>query len=318
MKTISYYLGLSVILLCPLLTYGQFDLPGNGPTLSTQPRTPAPGETYTVNLNDFSTNTTGATIEWTRDGVTIPNTTNQRTITLTAGALGETERVTARMYPSDGGVLQAQTTIIPARVAVIVEADTSIPAWYQGRAVPSAGSQLRITAIPSDGSGFAPEQYTYSWYFNNEVVNAGATRGQFQNTVTMPVGRSANVRVTVTNNEGGLVAERSVAIPAQEPEVFFYETNALRGTSQLAINGIFPLIGSEASVRAEPYFMANHTNNFLEEWSINNRVVKNPNTDQRVITMQNGGGIGNFIVEYHIRNLAELLQGVEARFNVRF
>jgi len=306
------------LLLVPSISWAQLDLPGSGPTLSVEPRVPAPGATYTVRLNDFSS-AGGGTIDWFVDGEPASGVQNLRAISLPAGNIGEETTITVRSTSVDGGVLQTTTTVTPAALAIIVEADTSVPQWYQGRAMPSIGSPVIITAIPNDGSGDAPADYTYTWRFNNDVANAGATAGQFQNTFTMPLGRFATVRVTVTDSDGTLVAERSIGIPPQAPELHFYEISALRGVSPLSIGANYNLIGSEVSIKAEPFYMTNNAATAqLREWSVNGRTIENPNTDQTTITLQNGGGQGFFAVDFHIRNLQELLQGVEKGFNVRF
>ena len=309
-----------VWLVVPSVSLAQFNDLTSGVSLEVSPQYPQPGEVVTVRLNDYTLQGNATGITWLVDGVAEPTVANQRSVQLAASDIGQTTTVTAQLTTSAGGVVSANTTIAPSSVVLIVEPQTTAPNWYQGRALPSVGSQVRVVAIPQTRDELAPEAYTYTWRLNNEVISGGAVQGQYQNVLTMPFGRSANLDVIVSNRAGTVVAQRSVVIPNQEPEVYFYELNPLRGMGRLALGDTVPLVGSEMTMRAEVFHMSTGVSesNMLYEWKVNGRTTENPSRDPQTITVQNGGGTGSFSVAFAMRSLQNLLQGAERTFNLVF
>lgn len=316
-----YFLALALVLLVswPDVTSAQFAGLNSGLSLDVSPRYPEPGEVVTVSLNDFSLQGSTNQISWAIDGVAQSAATNQRSIQFRAGDIGETTAVRATLYTSDGQVLPVSSSVTASRLTLVVEPYTTTPFWYQGRALPTVGSQVRVVALPQTGTTASADSYTYTWRLNDTVLNGGGVRGQFANVITMPYGRSATLTVDASDQNGKTVAQRSVSIPSVEAEVYFYELNPLRGLSRLAITPQTPLVGSEMTVRAEAFYVGGGTQDELEyQWKIDGRQVDNPADDPQTITFQNGGGIGNFRIDFAIRSTRNLLQGAENYFNIVF
>lgn len=316
----------SVILFIALALFGgglvapvqaQLELNQSTASLDIQPRFPEPQSTVRVELNDFALGARANTISWRVNGAVVPEVANQRTISVLMGELGETVTVTAQVQLTDGQFAQASETITPSHVAIVVEPVTRVPFWYPGRPLPSVGSEVRATAVVA-GNGGASASYT--WRLDDTVINSGGSAQSNTTRFTMPFGRGATLTVTVQDANGNSIARRSVVVPNVEPELYFYTVNPLRGQSQLAIPGRIPMVGEEMVIRAEPFHLSSNlaSNNTLFEWQVNGQMVENPDPDQLRITLRNGGGIGGFTVAFHIRNLEQLLQGVEDEFSVFF
>ena len=124
----------------------------------------------------------------------------------------------------------------------------------------------------------------------------------------------------MADKTGNVFTRKLIQVKTVEPVTVFYEDNPLRGMSRHAILDSQQLFGEEISIRAEPYYMDKNIfeANTLQEWEINGKKVTNPNTDKQNITLRAGGGTGSFTVEYHIRNLDNLLQGTRDQFRLTF
>lgn len=317
---INRLFGLTLLLGLPLVSLAQFTLPGDSIQLEASPRFPEPNQTVAVTLNDYALDTTGSTITWVINGETNTQFTNQRSISVVAGALGERQTIGVLLTHNNGQTTQATQTITPTILDLVVEANTYTPNWFIGRPVPSIGSSVRVVALPNLGIDSAPQSYNYTWRLNNAVLGGGSITGGNIQTFTLPLGRNSTLQVDVSNRSGEVIASKSIIIPHVEPQLAFYELNPLRGTQPIALGEQVPLIGAEINITAEPFYMDQtiFAQNPLIEWNINNRVIDNPNLDPQVITLQNGGGTGAFDVGFHIRNLAQLLQGAEGEFKITF
>lgn len=292
----------------------------NDVQLRVTPQYYEPNTEVTINLNDYSINTNGATIQWFVDGREMTDARNQRSLTTLVGELGETSNVRTLITLPNGSRVPAATTLQPIRVDLLVEADTLTPAFYRGRSLPSSGSLVRVTAIPFTGTATPPEQFSYTWEVGRDVISGGSQIGQNTVTFSPKFSMSVPVQVTVFDSNGVRLTSRSVTVPIRKPELHFYEVNPLRGlqTNALSQNQVFQ--GNEMQIRAEPYYInrIQDMNDFHIEWKLNGRTVTNDADDPQQITLRRQGTSGNAQLNFHIRNLNDLLQGVEDDISLRF
>lgn len=310
----------ALIVAAPDLSYAQLALPGNSAQLEVQPQFPSENQNVTVRINDYGFDTTGATITWTHNNTQKPLFENKRTYTFTTGNLGETHTIEAALTLRNGQVIPAKKVITVGDVSLIIDSDGMAPLFYKGRTLPSSGSIVQATAVPNLGYSATPESYTYTWKLNDRVLGGGPATGAYKAIFDMPISRDNYLQVDVSDAAGATVASKNILLPKAEPEVHFYVDNPLRGLSRIAVNQTLPLLGDEVSVRAEPYNLGRniYTSNLLQEWQIDGRTIENPNSDKQIITLQNGGGTGNFSILFHMRNLKRLQQGVKGSFNIQF
>lgn len=327
MKTSMYILGIIALALLFTLptTHVQAQIPGelggvNQATIDANPRFPEPGELVELNLNAYTLDTRGSSIRWFIDGVEDTSAVNERTLSVRAAGLGEVSQVTVQLSLASGLTLPITYQLVPGRVDVLIEADTLTPVFYKGRALPSIGSEVRAIAIPNFGDDVQPGEYSYRWQVDDDVLFGGSVKGKSIVTFRAPFARESFLTVDVIDPSGVTVTSESLIIPYVEPELYFYPDNPLRGMSRLAIDTQYQLLGSEIDVRAEPMYMDSTIFNQspLLEWSIDGKRVINPSEDPQSITLQNAGGSGEFNIRFHIRNLQQLLQGVEDEFTLSF
>lgn len=292
----------------------------NPSVLVLSPRYPEPNETVTATLNDYSINTNGATIQWFVGGKEVSNSENERAVEFSTGGLGSSLRVVALTTLPNGSVLKAESIIQPVRIDILIEADTRVPSFYKGRAIPATGGSVQLTALPFTGEARNPESYSYTWRVGDKVHGGGSRFGKNSINFTADFQKQILVSVDVMDTDGEMVTSESIYIPLTDPELHFYEINPLRGMAEVAMGDTFIFVGEEIKVRAEPYFIDNSlfSEKPHQEWKLNRKKVANPNSDQQEITLRRSGDSGSFNLEYHIRNLKQLLQGVKDDITINF
>jgi hypothetical protein len=292
----------------------------NPSVLVLSPQYPEPNEEVTATLNDYSVNTSGASTRWFIDGTEISDSRNERSVVFSARGLGNPLRILAVTTLSNGSILRAERTITPVRLDILIEADTRVPSFYKGRAIPATGGSVQLTALPFTGEARNPESYSYTWRVEDRVQGGGSRFGKNSISFTAEFQKQIRVSVDVIDTDGTIVTSESIYVPLADPELYFYEINPLRGMAEVAMGDRFIFVGEEIKVRAEPYFIDNalFSKSPHQEWKLNSQTVANPNSDQQEITLRRSGDSGSFTLEYHVRNLAQLLQGVKDSITIRF
>lgn len=296
------------------------EIGSSGSTFVVSPRFPEPNERVTIELNDFSINTLGASYTWFINGTELVAAKNQRSIQISAGEAGNRTEVLVRTRLANGATLETKTTIAPVRVDMLIEADTIVPAFYAGRALPSSGSTIRVTAIPFADSSRSPNTYSYTWRVGSTVVGGSSMYGKNSVTFSSGFDRNMNVSVDILDSNGSLITTERVNVPIFDPELHFYEVDPLAGLLERAIDDTYIFTNEETMFRAEPYYMdrALMANRPYTEWKLNGETIQNPSNNQQEIVLRRSGERGAFELSYHVRNLRQLLQGVEDSVEITF
>lgn len=204
-------------------------------------------------------------------------------------------------------------------VDIIIEANTTAPDWYDGRALGSVGSTVRAVAVPIINGSSAGDYY-YHWKLNNETLLNGPTANANEIFVTIPRTGNGLLSVQVQNAQGTTLASRSIQLEAATPEVHFYEINPLRGDSVRAIGSNYFLTGEEITFAAEPYFMDQDifTGSGDYAWKLANQTAPHDPDNPTQITVRSTGGSGSAKLHFGVRNTNSLLQYVSGTFTIFF
>ncbi len=290
-------------------------LPTGGISLKLEPQFPGANTPVTVSLDDYSINTAGAQILWYIDGVEQRAYTNERSMKFTTGNLGKKQVILVSINRPNTLPLSASATVRPAEVHIILEADTYVPSFYKGRALPSTESPVRAVVLVEDGTKAAPSTYTYTWAEDGTVLMGGPVKGKYSYAFQMPQFRSKYLSVSVLNATGEQVGKGYILLEATEPELRFYEESPLRGLLQREMQGPFPFIGDEMVIHGEPYFMSNpvteNTGQFI--WKVGGnksssntqapnalkleRIGQNGSTEVQLDVTTKGGAIPQFLTK---------------------
>lgn len=302
-------------------SYAQFSAPTTGPSLNIDLKTSyfKPFTKNTASLNDYSLGEQVNNIYWKVDGKTVSESTNKRSIDFTTKDVGNPTTVEVFVETGTKKTLSVKRIIEPVYLDIIVEPQTRTPAFYKGRALPTIDSSINLTAL-INGTAVTAGNYIYNWSLNDRNIEAGAVRGNYKTSAKVPINGYTVVTLSVSNLKGEQIARRNIEFAPIDPKVLFYEVNTLTGIKTVPIDKKLNLIGNSTSVRAEPYYLDLNTYNRpdLLEWKIAG--VRSPNSggNPYEVTLANQGGSGLTKVNFHVRNLTDILQGVEANFTVNY
>jgi hypothetical protein len=245
---------------------------------------------------------------------------NKNTLTTQAGSIGAVQNITAKVTLGTGAIVDVKHTVTPSRIDLLVEADTVVPPFYKARSLPSSGSTVRATALVFTKTPQPPSAFTYLWKLNGRTQNGGGIQGDATFTFTPSFEEQATLEVSVLNKSGVIVAQQSQFIPIVKPELVFYEKNPLKGQLFTALANPYVFIGDEMTMRAEGYFMSRNLlgSDVLREWNVNNTTVQSDDAEPNELTLQKEGNAASAKISFHVRNLRQLLQGVEKAITINF
>ncbi len=284
------------------------------------PEFPSPNSQVQITLDDYSVQTTGADITWYIQGTENKDFRNERSISLVTGTLGEKITVRVVLTRSNAPALSSSITIVPSVVDLILEANTYVPDFYKGRALPSTESRVRAIAVVHDNSSTPDTTYTYKWMVGDAVMFGGPVKGKNVLDFDIPHYDSGELSVEVFNSKGETLGKQSLTLPVVEPELHFYEHNPLRGLYQREVANPLTLIGEETTIYGEPYFM----NTRMREqdasfsWSINSESAEHDAETPNAITLRHVGGEGSAEIGLTIVTKGQIPQFLESAFSLFF
>lgn len=307
---------LFTVFLLPISVWAQsFGNEAEQSTLAFNPQFPEPGQRVTVSLDAYSLDLVGSSVSWFIDGTEQVAARNERSVEITAKALGETTSIAAQVRLRSGATTIVRRTLVPSYIDMIVEADTATPSGYQGRALGSIGAPMRVTAIPHFGGSLTARKLGYTWKLNNKVLFGGTLLGKQTAVFDMPSRIDSLLTVDITDQTGAIIGHKTIRLEPADPEVYFYEDNALRGLSHYAIDKELILLSNETTVQAVPFYMDLFDQEILHRWFINGVITENTDDDQTRITLQPVAA-GTSRITYKIQSLSELLRRGDASFNL--
>jgi len=294
---------------------GGLDTGGN---FRVSPTYPQPNSELTISLEIYSLSLDGASIRWSVDGVALSDSDNARTMTLTTGPFGTSQSVRATITPQNGGTVIVQETIAPSQIDMIVEADTRVPSFYKGRALPASDEPVSITAIPHIPGYINTSGLMYKWTLGSTVLFGGPVRGKTTASFTMPK-RQSTLFLEITNANGTVLGGEAISLKPATPELYFYEHNPLRGITERALSDTLTLVDTETTVRAEPYFVAQNIFDVgpIAGWTIDGQNA-NYGEDVRTLTLRSEGGSGEARVGFSLTHPQLYLQSVQRNFLIHF
>lgn len=314
--------GFCLVFSGPLLAQAQIGDSGvmQNASIVLKPAYPAPYSTFSASLDDYALPGQTTSIFWRINGSVIPGYNNRRTIELTTMGAGEQMTIEAILELSDKQNFSLVKSFTPIYLDIVVEPQTRTPAFYLGRGLPSIESQVNLRAI-INGVNIPSQNLVYSWQVNDQFIDGGGTRGRNSALITVPRGRTFLVNLIVTRLDGQELIKQTLRLPSVEPEIHFYEKTALYGLNPKALSAL-NITGNSATVTAEPYHLAIETYNQpgLLEWEVDGKksTVSNNNPYEITLARPAGEGRGSSQVNFHVRNLEKLLQGVEDGLRVNF
>lgn len=281
------------------------------------PTTLRPESEVTASLNVYSIDISGSSIRWFINGTERTDAQNTREVTFTTGSLGEEIVVRAVITPRNGAPVTVTRSGVVSDIDIIIEADTYVPAFYEGRPLPNAGATLRAIAIPHtpNTSGL-----TYTWRLDNTVLFGGGVRGKNVAEFEYPRFGDPILSVTVTDARGAQIAHKATQLRARDPETHLYTVNPLRGISPWSVGETFALREDEVTLAAIPYFVQPQDANTREyvSWELDGSPVESAENNRRYITLRRTGGSGTADLSFSFRSGTRSSQSTTGNVEVLF
>lgn len=274
------------------------------------PETPAPNQLVAIEAQGVGSFIGDATITWTQDGKIVKSGAGERNFSFTAGGLGTRSVIKVTINSATAGTFSRTFTFAPSLVNLIWEADTTVPSWYRGKALYSAGSDIKVVAFPIAYSGtsrIAASALSFQWFRNEDLVPEQSGLGRSTFSFTGDQLQNEEV-VAVEIYYGNVkVGRGEETIAATDPGIALYQYDALRGT---LYNNVIPsaisLLGKEITLRAEPFYFsttAKKSGLLQYSWKLNNSEITGPETANGLITLrQSGSSSGTANLEVGIQN----------------
>ena len=292
--------------------------------VKTVPQNPNPDETVRVSIESYLSDLNKAMIVWSLDGKTASQGIGKKTFSFQNGPSGKTTRLAISITTNAGDVVVKELSWNPLGITVLWEADTYVPPFYKGKALPTAQANVRAVALPNNTSGqnaLAAGNFVYVWEKDGTVVSdaSGYAKNFFTFAAPKPYG-DAYVKVRVSSTNDAIKSETRVDIPLFQPFILFYEKHPLLGVWYNRPFGTdITLNRREFSMSAEPFFFSNERSDaptLKYDWSTNGNAVQNYG---HTITLRNDiGGKGDSSISLAMRNFRQTFQSANQALMVHF
>lgn len=305
-------------------THAQLSLlTGGGLIISSSPQYPEPGEAVVLTASSLIADVNRAQIVWYENGVPIGS---GKRLNYRVGELGSVATVEAEATSEEGLIAAGSITLRPTEADIVWESDALTPPFYRGRALPGAGTRVRLEADVRfkrpDGSFVPPSDIIYSWERNDLLLEEISGRGYSQVVMPAPLLFGTDrVRLFAESVDGLFSAEATASIPSSDTVLVLYEDHPLFGIRySTALNTDTSVAESEMTVAAVPYFAQAQAPNdprLVYRWSVNGEeVATDPSDPSRITLSAEEGGLAliNLALE-HTTNWFEAARG-QWRINI--
>jgi len=328
MQLLFITLAVYAFALVALPVHAQFGLTDTAGALSIQfsPATPGPGDTVTLTVQSSLFDIAQSDILWEANGKKIAQGKGVASAQVTAGGLGVETIIAVVIVASDGTSSRAEAVIHPTELDLLVDSDSYAPPFYHGALRPSAGTNLRLEALPrfKRGSAIVPvSELIFTWRRNGEVL--GSISGRGRSAATVPVEHLFGtdiISVEARSADGRLSHISSVSVSAVEPTLALYEDHPLYGVLyHRALPNSASLAGSEATFAAIPYFAQarNIYDSALQfDWRVNStEIPANPaNPSELTVNAEDSTGIA--FIELQVTHATNFFLDAKGIWNLTF
>jgi len=261
-------------------------------SLTAAPSSPSPRSQYTVTASTPTFDKDFADFAWTVDGKKRPDMSGvgANEITLIAGAVGSVTKINVSVSRPTGDGVSSSLTVIPSDLSLPWIAQTSVPAWYRGKALPTAGASVSIIAVPRiviAGSALNPDALIYRWRIDSDKESfVGAGKRVFTFTASTLPETTHQIDVSVEDFNGRIRKEGRVLITTDAaPRVLLYPSSPLGGAefrsagSGAGRPGLFDMI-------AEPFFFPlSSVASLAYDWAVDGNAAPASAQNPRIVTI---------------------------------
>jgi hypothetical protein len=295
--------------------------------ISISPESPLPGSIVRLFATSQVIDLERSDIVWYADKKLIAEGQGLTEVSAPVGPLGSEVAVVVIAQGRDGGSATGEAFITPTEIDILWESDSYVPPFYKGRALPSAGTKLRMQAMARlqlpDGSTVPDNEIIYTWRRNGTVIQTSSGRGRSFAIFPAPTLFSKDTfsveAVAVTGARSG---KASVTIPSIEPQLILYEDHPLLGILYSNAFGQSTSVrDAEMTFAAVPYFAeANSSDDsqLVYKWQVNGRPINADYSRPSEITINADRSDGNARLALSLTRLRNLYMKVSGAWDISF
>jgi len=286
-------------------------------SMSASPELPKPGQLVTVTLSSPGSDLLTETISWYLNGKLVDSKRGLNKFSFTASSLGKTTLVSVTVTNDGGQAGEASLSLKSNEVVLIWEADSYVPPFYKGKALPPMNGIVRTIAIPEVigpvGKKVSPNNLNFNWKLNGAYKknDSGVGKDSFYYIDDQYVTNGNLVSVEVSTFDGSASAKDSTYIKQFAPKILFYSDNITLGRlNNLAINSFIYTSDTMTKISAEPYFFSYHRTspNLQYSWQIDGTTVTLYGPVMDLSKLSSGPSLFSSIT-LNIKNSVNFLQG---------
>lgn len=308
--------------------HAQFGLSDTGNALSIRfsPATPGPGEAVTLSVQSSLIDIAQSDILWEANGKKIAQGKGVASAQVVALGLGVETTVAVTVAAQDGTNATAEAVIIPTELDLLVDSDSYIPPFYRGTPRPSAGTNLRLQALPrfKRGSAIVPaSELIYTWRRSGEVLGSISGRGRSSAIISVEHLFGTDViSVEARSADDRLSHISSVSVSAVEPILTLYENHPLYGVLyHRALSSSASLDGTEATFAAIPFFV--QARNIYDQalrfdWRVNSAEIPANPKDPSELTVNAENSTGIAFIQLGVTHATNFFLDAKGAWNVTF
>jgi hypothetical protein len=326
-KFLSISMFMGTLLVAAPLAHAQLANSDDPLNLIVAPETPGPYQQVQLEVQGIGPFLGNSIITWSRNGQVVARGLGKTGFSFTTGAIGTADKIDIDVN-SPQGEYKRIYVFAPSLVDMLWEADTSVPLFYQGKSLYSAGSKLKILAYPvvAVGNKIATnDKLTFQWSLNDTpaLSQSGLGKNTFIFNGSM-LHQSETAKVDIYYS-GAKVAHGQISVPAVNPMLLVYNKDPLRGeVIDQALPTTFSLGSSEVTLQAEPYYFDNtslRSGKVSYSWMLNNQETTGPQSAQGILTLRQSGqgkGFASLSIEAQNSSATSLLQQAQTELSILF
>lgn len=286
------------------------------------PMNPRPQEPFTATLENYSFDTSRATISWYLNGKVVGSGVGLKKMQFTAGRAGLIMNIGIILQTIEGPIVEKNLAISPQNIDLTWQAFTATPPFYKGKALFSSGAAIKLIVLPSfrdtNGRIAKSDNLIFTWQNQRGIFTQNNGLGKDTFMYRSPFQFQTDlIAVKIENLENTVGSETYIQLLQHQPIALIYEESPTYGMLYNRALSTFFLTKPEIKLVATPFFFAPGTSredDLKLEWSLNGKLVKKNTTS--ITFRRNSEDTGKAEVLFKARVGGNLLQSAAANLTI--
>ncbi len=319
---------LLAVLFGALPAFAQLSIPGAESALriAVLPPYPAPGARVALTLQSTLYDLTNSQITWTLNGKPLAQGEGLTDTSVTMGARGTEARIAASIS-GENGTASAAVALVPSSIDLLWESDSYVPPLYKGRALPAAGSNVTLVALPQfsrpGGDAIAADTLSYTWKKDGDAIPGAGGKGKSSLVIDGPtLFGTETISVIATTPDNRVSGQALVKIADMGTQLALYEKHPLYGVLYHRALGARTFIPeTEVSFAAVPYFAPVRSANDAQleyAWRVNESDVKSDAQRPGEITINAEKSSGVALIRLALAHVTNFFLSADGAWGVTF